>query len=184
MIIATHVRPLPLRLGSRCLRRQPPHAHNTTTANNDFDYPVRASIESPYTASHPTAGAGAGAYDARNTNSHGYARAPGEDHDEEEDDDEDWNVYDDFNMTRPMPHRSSTSGLASQNDATGMRASLRSSRRPTRMYRATASRFCPRRRLDSMFAMRIHDAPSSSSRPTLQVPQQSILRSRLQHQHE
>lgn len=92
-----------------------PTAH--TAANNDFDYPVRASIESPYATSPPVAGAGAGAYDARNTNSHGYARAPGEDHDEEEDDDEDWNVYDDFNMTRPMPHRSSTSGLASQGEA-------------------------------------------------------------------
>ncbi|EST09444.1 hypothetical protein PSEUBRA_000654 [Kalmanozyma brasiliensis GHG001] len=88
-----------------------------TTTNNDFDYPVRASIDSPYTASQPAVGAGAGAYDARNTNSRGYAPAPGEDHDEEDDDDEDWNVYDDFNMTRPQPHRSSTSGFASQNDA-------------------------------------------------------------------
>ncbi|SJX63660.1 uncharacterized protein SRS1_14410 [Sporisorium reilianum f. sp. reilianum] len=69
-----------------------------------LDYPVRASVESPLARG--------------NTNSYGYARAPNQDDDDEEDDeDEDWNVYDDFNMTRPMPHRSSTSGLASQNDA-------------------------------------------------------------------
>lgn len=87
---------------------------NAGAASSQFDYPVRASVDSPFATS--------GAYDARTTNSYGYARAPGDDHhhddDEEEDDeDEDWNVYDDFNMTRPMPHRSSTSGLASQNDA-------------------------------------------------------------------
>ena len=44
--------------------------------------------------------------------SHANAAEEGDD-----DEDEDWNVYDDFNMTRPMPHRTSTSGLASQNDA-------------------------------------------------------------------
>lgn len=94
-----------------------PHAtNNNNNHHTQYDYPVRASMESP---SLPVAGTGV--YDARPTNSHGYARAPGEEHDDEDveddDDDEDWNVYDDFNMTRPVPHRSSTSGLASQNDA-------------------------------------------------------------------
>ncbi|TKY84494.1 hypothetical protein EX895_006395 [Sporisorium graminicola] len=98
-------------------------SHNTNPAHatneSPFDYPVRASIDSPYAS-----GTGIGAYDARTTNSYGYAPAPGDDphhHDDDDEEgdeeDEDWNVYDDFNMTRPMPHRSSTSGLTSQNDA-------------------------------------------------------------------
>lgn len=94
--------------------------HDAAYSSNQspFDYPVRASVESPLNASPPIAGSGA--YDARTINSYGYARAPGhdhQDHEDDDDDDEDWNVYDDFNMTRPMPHRTSTSGLASQNDA-------------------------------------------------------------------
>ncbi|CDR87220.1 uncharacterized protein SPSC_00346 [Sporisorium scitamineum] len=93
-----------------------PQTGAAAASDSPFDYPVRASLDSPYAST----GTGTGAYDARNTNSYGYARAPGDDHhddEEEEEEDEDWNVYDDFNMTRPMPHRSSTSGLASQNDA-------------------------------------------------------------------
>ncbi|PWY98207.1 hypothetical protein BCV70DRAFT_35539 [Testicularia cyperi] len=57
--------------------------------------------------------AGTGAYESRSTNAQGYARANDGDDDEDDEDDEDWNVYDDFNMTRPMAHRSSASGLAS-----------------------------------------------------------------------
>ncbi|SPO32472.1 uncharacterized protein UTRI_04216 [Ustilago trichophora] len=96
----------------------PTNHHHSNYNESPFDYPVRASVESPLNASLPIAGSGA--YDARTTNSYGYARAPGEDHHDGQDDDdqdEDWNVYDDFNMTRPMPHRTSTSALASQNDA-------------------------------------------------------------------
>ncbi|SPO27744.1 uncharacterized protein UTRI_04216_B [Ustilago trichophora] len=97
----------------------PTNQYHSNSNESPFDYPVRASVESPLNASLPIAGSGA--YDARTTNSYAYARAPGEDHhdgqDDEDDEDEDWNVYDDFNMTRPMPHRTSTSGLASQNDA-------------------------------------------------------------------
>ncbi|SNX85900.1 uncharacterized protein MEPE_04609 [Melanopsichium pennsylvanicum] len=101
------------------------HHSNAATAESPFDYPVRASLESPLNPSSLPI-AGRGAYDTTAaTNSYGYSQAPAHDHDEHDDDDdddddnqdEDWNVYDDFNMTRPMPHRTSTSGLASQNDA-------------------------------------------------------------------
>lgn len=98
-------------------------AYSTTTPSSQpqqhespFDYPIRASVD--HQPSPPIAGSGA--YDSRPTNSNGYAPAPNHDHDDDDDDDDqdqDWNVYDDFNMTRPMPHRTSTSGLASQNDA-------------------------------------------------------------------
>ncbi|KAJ1022427.1 hypothetical protein NDA16_003416 [Ustilago loliicola] len=94
-----------------------PHQHSTSN-ESPFDYPVRASVDQPPppppSSSLPIAGSGA--YDSRPTNSYGYAPAPNHD-DDDDDEDEDWNVYDDFNMTRPMPHRTSTSGLASQNDA-------------------------------------------------------------------
>lgn len=92
-------------------------AYSSPNANPlHFDYPVRASLEAPLNSNLPIAGTGA--YDARPTNSSGYARAPGHDDqdDDEDDEDQDWNVYDDFNMTRPMPQRTST-GLASHNDA-------------------------------------------------------------------
>ncbi|GAK65666.1 uncharacterized protein PAN0_009c3884 [Moesziomyces antarcticus] len=89
------------------------YSTNASATDSPFDYPVRASLESP---SLPIAGSGT--YDARPANSNGYARAPDNDHhDDDDDEDEDWNVYDDFNMTRPMPQRTSTSGLASQSDA-------------------------------------------------------------------
>ena len=85
--------------------------HHAASNESPFDYPVRASLDAPHASSLPLAG---------NSSSYAYAQAPVEDQqeeDDEEEDDEDWNVYDDFNMTRPMPHRTSTSGLASQNDA-------------------------------------------------------------------
>lgn len=87
------------------------------TTGHQHDYPLRRSIES---AALPVAGTGA--YDARPIHSNGYTRAPGEEHhadEDDDDDDQDWNVYDDFNMTRALAHGSSTSALAlaSQKDA-------------------------------------------------------------------
>ncbi|EPQ30139.1 uncharacterized protein PFL1_02256 [Pseudozyma flocculosa PF-1] len=57
-------------------------------------------------------GTGTGMYESRPTHSNGYAMA--NDDDDDDDEDEDWNVYDDFNMTRPLssvPNRDSMSGL-------------------------------------------------------------------------
>ncbi|KAJ1035272.1 hypothetical protein NDA13_000692 [Ustilago tritici] len=95
-----------------------PTQHAQSANDSPFDYPVRASVDQP--SSHPTSNlpiADSGVYDSRTTNAYGYAPAPNHDDDVDDDEDEDWNVYDDFNMTRPVPHRRSTSGLASQNDA-------------------------------------------------------------------
>lgn len=86
-------------------------SYNYASAADSYSsYPVRASVDSP------TPIAGTGAYDPH-ANSQGYSRAPHHDEEEgEEYEDEDWNVYDDFNMTRPAPTRTST-GFDSRPDA-------------------------------------------------------------------
>lgn len=45
---------------------------------------------------------------SQSTNMQGYARANEEEVDADADEDEEWNVYDDFNMTRPAAYRMST----------------------------------------------------------------------------
>ena len=84
-------------------------AYNTAATSNNT-----SGAAGGYSAQDPESygGTGVGMFDSRPTHSNGYAMA----YDHDDDEDEDWNVYDDFNMTRPLSSAPVRGGLQTQHE--------------------------------------------------------------------